>query len=476
MALGKLFYEDEQGKLQPLAQLDPAFIARVKSILGSSGGGDQGPPPDPNPDPDDTLPEPSGIIVSPGDNLQEAVNDAKNGENLNLRGGVYQDQRIYLTKPLNIQGYKGQQWTLDGRRRLDVRLTVNSAGVLVGRFPKTGLPFIWCGRHPGTPAGHADLMRPEIVTYGDDPLLWKQSVGSLTPGTFHIAGGTAAESTIYIRPKSNAPDLANFYYSPHHYLISGDDNVVGVRIADGILQYASTTCHTGMLECRFDEMIAENMALYYANTIGVKLGDSQNKPVCGLVAKGVKSERHGQQGWWGAVCNSVLEDCTNSFNNWKGFAPNWEAGCKFERSSGSRWINWYCEGNLGPSFWFDIQNNRNFVDGVEIKDGLKVGAMFEHYFAENDIRNISVDGISKWRGQADGVVIQSNVKNNTFTGFDIKNVEKGLRYKKQEDNDRDKGSGFNEFEAWVFDQIEQQKVYIEGNESVFPDVWKFPRI
>ncbi len=78
------------------------------------------------------------VNVKPGPNaLQNAIDDAKKGDTLNVKAGIYKED-VRVTKPLDIIGKKGDRPTINGGCDSDIVIDVQSKGVTLENLKVKG--------------------------------------------------------------------------------------------------------------------------------------------------------------------------------------------------------------------------------------------------------------------------------------------------------------------------------------------------
>ena len=426
---------------------------------------------DPLPEPE---PTPSGIVLSPDDSIQTAIKDAKNGESISLRAGVYCQQLFFdaSRRGLLILPYPGDEGKvkIDGRVSLRVNWRLSSG---VHSADYSGYPNLWTrvDGHPQS-TGRNKTCRPELVTHEDEPLLPVAKHSDLRPGTFYVEGEAHSAKSIHVMLKPGQ-EIENLKIARYPWLIDGElkdvDGKIGaedIAFQDLIVQGCSNTTKIGMFNVAGPSWRLRRVQLTLSNTINLKVGSrfggNLRTQAQNLDMSEIRSIDAGQMHIWGSFANSTYQNFEHIRGNWGGFMPNWEAVFKLENSRNFKVLHGKCFDDNGMSIWTDIGNRDGEIGFIKILNAMRQGMLIEHYAHKINCHDIEIDTVRKFGGIADGYGIQSNVTDCRFERISIKNVEKGIRYKKNENNSRDKGSGRNVIVEHTFENVSEREVYVEG--------------
>lgn len=437
--------------------------------------------------PDPIQPDPSGIVLSPGDSIQDAIDDAKHGENINLHAGRYNDQMYFAAhrRGLTLRPYPGDEGkvVIDGRVRVPVpHWMQGSDGVWSGTY--RGFPGLWTRHDKAAAARNYRRLancRPELVTIGDVPLKPVDKIEDLETnsaffaGSFFIEGQPAAADRIHVKlkPGYNIEDLeiARFPWLVDAELLNenGTDGAREIAFENLIFKGCSNTTKVGMFNMAGPDWRLNGVKLALSNTINLKLGTSFEGKMRiqgqNLMLFNVLSDLAGQSGIHGSAAHSQIQTFRMTRANWGGFDHRWEAVCKFSQSHHVKISDYEARDCNGVPLWWDIGNHDIEAWNVRLYNSLQRAVLIEHYAERITLRDYEIDGVRKFAGMADGVGIQSNVKHCKVLDGTIKDCEKGFRYKKLEGNDRDKGSGHNTILRHKFENV-TQKMYIEGTNEM----------
>ena len=406
------------------------------------------------------------LVLSPGDNLQEALANAPEGQRIVLRAGVYHGSCPMKTG-MTLEAYPGEPVTVSGL--VDLGDWKEAGGVFEhdmvafkGRFSK----------HPSrqvTSDFHENRMRPELVTHDGRPMKQVYGLGALEPGCYFVSGTPGNPQTLHVRLGAGQ-SINRVQLAAYPQLLFGSRPGTNRVTVKGItFAYASNTGKEGLIETTGEGWVLEDVVSAYANSVGVYARGANQR------FDRVTAQEAGQMGWLGKINESAFTRCQNLTPNWKGFDARWEAGCKFSNSNDNTFIDWYGAGDAarnaadlsGPLFWFDISNKRNTIRGMTLENAGKTALLVEHYAFENTFENVNIRGVQPYLSAAGtGLQIQSNVKNNTFRNFTISEcASAGVRYKKTE---RRGPSGENTFADFRFAGNDRDW-HIEGNPEALPD-------
>ncbi len=413
------------------------------------------------------------IVVSPEDDLQEAIRDAGN-QAIRLRGGVYRGA-FELISGTQLLAFPEEKPVLTAAVQVDAsRWEKNGQAYSLN----WGIPFY---QHPSKQVGqgeaglrHRAAMQPHMVIVDGAPLQTVYRTEDLMPGTMYLEGTADNPSRLWVRfMDDRPPEEFDVQIAEHqHILFSRDKKASGVVLEGLNLRFGANTAYQGLIT--FPEE-AENWQL---SEIDVQWSNTEGVHVMGHghQIRRLVTSNHGQNGLSCRQMNDcILEDIETSFNNWKGFDPKWDAGNKIRNSNRNVLRRLKAVGN---PIWWDIENQGNWMEDFEILNSICWGLMVEYHSGNNSFVNGLVKGTRKYNGDdatGSGLRIQSSITGCDFVNIRLEDNEGGaVYYKKAERRHGEMNySGLNSFE-----NISQSgngrggRWVIEGDVDYLPDRYK----
>ena len=379
----ELLQEDLDIQKGIVRDMSDALYAIGKEV--QSVGVDLGSEPD-EPDEDNDV-----IYVHPGENIQEAINRADDGDTIVLRSGVEHHGTMDLSgRIIKIEGEGEEPVVVNNMVKLEnlERVTApEEVGVIHYKYALPVALWHWVGNHPGD-AFNNRLMFPLLLTLGDDPLIYNpDGFHALGEGDFYHDGG----DNLYVRKPADKEDY-DLYVCPYPRIVWGDENSSCVLRNIKFIG-CSNTGKTGAISLPGRDWSTSNdVTMDLANTIGIECGQGGDRSSMRGILRdsaliNVVATRSGQMGWWGAPQNCVFESCGHSGSNWRGFDHWWEASHKFENMHGCVFNDWTADDCNGPGFW---------GDGVTTDDGIDPedkGGNTENILNRPVVRNCARAGI-----------------------------------------------------------------------------------
>jgi parallel beta-helix repeat protein len=277
----------------------------------------------------------TSIQLSPGQNIQSAVNAAPAGTTFELAAGVYRMQSIV---PRNGDVFIGQGTVvLNGSQVLS--FAPSTATTWVASAPVT-LPFFgYC--LSGSPLCGYDQ---DLFVDGALQVPVSSPTG-LTPGTWYF-DRVNQEAYIAVNPSGHTIELGMTEFA-----FSGIAN--GVVVENITVQEYANPAQTGAVGGYKDgtDWVVSQVTAQENHGTGISLGPGGQILNC-------TSTYNGQMGI--AIVegsNSKVIGNTISWNNYAGYDRNWEAGgSKFWATTGLLVQGNYVHDNNGPGLWTDFDN------------------------------------------------------------------------------------------------------------------------
>jgi hypothetical protein len=319
------------------------------------------------------------IFLSPGDNIQLAVDQNPPGTVFILNGGIYrlqsiqpQDGDIFAGQPGAI--LSGAQLLTDFGREGNLWVVLNQAQA---------------GQENGIcDAQHPRCVYPEDLYFDDTPLLHVPDISLVGPGTWFFdyvnqkiyfsddpAGHKVETSVARSAFSGGAANVTVEFLTIEKYAVPAQFGAIGDQYpgSNWLVQYNEVRWNHGA---------------------GITLGS-------GSQALNNYAHHNGQKGIGGDGQNILVQANEMSFNNWAGFDPTWEAGgAKFAQMVGLTVRGNSVHDNSGPGLWCDIDCiNVLFENNTIVNNTAGSGIQYEISYAatirNNVVRNNWL-GTSSW--------------------------------------------------------------------------------
>jgi hypothetical protein len=319
------------------------------------------------------------IFLSPGDNIQQAVDQNPPGTVFILSNGIYRLQSI---QPQDGDVFAGQPGA------------VLSGAQLLTDFGREG--NLWVAQNQ-TQAGqlngtcdpqHPRCLYPEDLFFDDTPLLHVSDISLVAPGAWFFdyvnqkvyfaddpAGHKVETSVARTAFWGSASNVVVQFLTVEKYAIPAPFGAIGD-------QYPGPNWLVAYNEVRWN------------HGAGISLGS-------GSQALNNYVHHNGQKGIGADGQNILVQANDLSFNNWAGFDPIWEAGgAKFAQMVGLTVRGNSVHDNAGPGLWCDLDCiNVLFENNTIVNNTAGGGIQYEISYAAT-IRNnvVSNNGIgtSPW--------------------------------------------------------------------------------
>jgi hypothetical protein len=317
------------------------------------------------------IPSAQSITLSPGSNIQSAVNDAPEGTTFFLLQGVY---RMQIVAPKNGDAFIGQGAVdLDGAEVLSFSADPAGSGMWVA-----SAPVITSGDFPcQTSSPLCDEIQDLFI---DNVLQQPASTPSgLTAGSWYF---DQSKGQVYLpaNPTGHVVEIGAESYAFYGAATS-------VRISNLTVEKYATHAQQGAIGNGRENSgwTVDGVEVRWNHGAGVELGDNGRLSHSFI-------HHNGQLGMalGGINCQALSNE--DSWNNYAGFSNTWEAGgSKFWTTTNLLVQGNYVHDNNGPGLWTDFEN---------------VGTVY----TENIVINNLLEGIKH------EVSYSSTISNNTVMG------------------------------------------------------------
>lgn len=354
----------------------------------------------------------AGTVSAPLKTVAKAIEKAKAGSTIVLRGGSYHESiMIPPSKPLTLQNYPREAAWFDGSTKVGSISTSGAVWKADGWTAKFDSgPTYTKGGTDSTAAGW-QFVNPAYPMAAHPDQLWiggaeQTQVGSLSQvkaGTFYA---DYAANRLYFGTNPSGKTVEASDIAQAMSLRAPGTVIRGI----GVRRYADSVYMQGVITSYFAQQALENVEVRDSATAGVGFYASSSKltkvSIIGSGQMGFQAEKAD-----GLVIDNVLLKNNNDQN----FNPAPAAGAvKITTTRGVRFTNSEVVGTRGNSFWADHSVYDMTITGNNIHDNGRYGIVLEisstATVADNVISN------NAW----DGIVVQDtdkvNIWNNTVVG------------------------------------------------------------
>ncbi len=278
-------------------------------------------------------------------------------------------------------------------------------------------------KHPAA-AKPQDQWRPEMLIANDSVYLAVYNLNQVGPGNFYVQGPSTNPTRMYggfdsdpnmMKIELAVRDTVFVPPSPRNYIL-----IENLTFTHG----ANSLGKTGCLEVNGMGWIVRDVDVEWCNTTGVKFYGA------GHDFSRVTANSNGVVGWNAEGASGVyIRDSEGSWNNWKGFLPNWHAGgAKITHgTSYVTWDNFLARGNNGPGIWYDIPwGQRNKIINSFLFDNQVAGIFLEHGTIYTLVQNNVIQGTRKYLNSGSGVRLQAAADNAIISNTVYGNAGHGI--------------------------------------------------
>jgi parallel beta-helix repeat protein len=321
----------------------------------------------------------SEVLLSPGDNIQRAVDRHPAGTTFVLNAGIYRLQSI---KPKDGDTFIGKPGALlSGAELLTKFSRMGDLYVAANQMQEGQLNGSCDGEHP-------ECAHPEDLFIDSRPLKHVGSWDQVKAGTWFFDYVT---HKIYF-----ADDPAGHTVETSVTRSAFTGPAAGVTIRGMIIEKYAIPGQFGAIGDQFPgpNWMVEDNEVRWNHGGGINLGS-------GSSAIHNHVHHNGQKGMTGDGRNILVQDNEISFNNWAGYAPGWEAGgAKFAQMVSLTLRGNSVHDNAGPGLWCDVDCidvliENNTVENNTAGPGIQYEISYSAKIRNNTVRNNYV-GDSGW--------------------------------------------------------------------------------
>ena len=372
------------------------------------------------------------VTVSPGNDVQGAINSNPPGTQFNFNPGVYHNLSLVPKDYDQFISSTPKGATLSG-------------ATVVNNFTFHKLANLWVGNIKITPttsigqcdSQHAGCLHPEDLFF-DGVLYRRVNYQSLVvAGTWYL---NYTSGNVYL---ADNPTGHTIEISTTHFAI-GAGNITSVVINGFIIEKYASPTDNGAIEGKdyfgataiptFNWLV-ENNEIRYNHGAGIWAGDQ-------MTISGNFTHHNGEYGIAGTGNNVSVTNNEISFNNQVGYLYAWGGGTKFAQVVGLTVTHNNSHDNNGVGIWTDVENSGVVIAFNTTSNNKVAGILHEiSYDAQIHDNTITNDGIdprgpsSPWYGAGIMIANSSNVNvyNNTLT-----NCQNGIM-----EQNKNRGNGSN---------------------------------
>ncbi|MFB3922523.1 MAG: right-handed parallel beta-helix repeat-containing protein [Terriglobia bacterium] len=370
-----------------------------------------------------TTTTPSGIQLSPGADIQAAVNANPTGTAFVLAPGVYRLQSV-VPKSGNV--FSGQAGAiLDGAVLITnwQQGTNNWVAQVSGITQETSYRGVCDSTHPV-------CMYPEDLFFDAQPLTRVAGLSQVATGTWYLDYGT---SRVYVgtNPSGHVTEM-----SALRSAFRGAAG--GVTIRNLIIEKYASIAGYGAINAISDAggpssgWIVDGNEIRFNHGMGLRISNAMK------VTNNI-FHHNGQMGLGGSGSGTLIENNEIYTNNTAGYKYGWEAGgTKFTFSTNLTIRGNYSHDNNGPGLWTDINNDYVLYENNRTTRNVMAGIIHEISFhatiRNNQIENdgFASGGPSIWYGSgisisnSSDVEVYGNTVTNSMTGIGGIQTDRGL--------------------------------------------------
>jgi hypothetical protein len=381
----------------------------------------------------------TGIPLSPGQDIQAAVNAAPSGSSFLLKAGVHRMQTI---RPKDGDVFSGEPGAiLSGAR-------------LLTSFTKSGNYWVASGQtqqgtvHGECQAAYPRCSYPEQLFIDDQVQLHVSSLAAVTAGKWFFDYGA---DQIYIGSDPTSRKVETSVTTDAFEATANNVTITGLTIE----KYANLAQFGAIQPDGRSGWIVTNNEVRWNHGLGIRVAT-------GARVSNNKVHHNGQMGIGGGGSDVLVEGNEINANNAVGFDYGWEGGgTKFAGTSRLTLRNNFVHHNNGPGLWLDIDNINFLIEGNRTEDNYAtIAAAAPGIFIEisyggvirNNLARRNGTGFSTWLWGAGILVAASGGTGLEITGNTVEDNLHGIALIQQ-----NRGSGaygpYIVQNVWVHDNI-----------------------
>ncbi len=339
-------------------------------------------------------PAPAVVTLSPGDNIQAAVDSAPAGTTFTLLAGLYRMQSV---QPKNGDIFNGQGTViLNGSTILSFQADHSGSGLWIANATATTSATGSCE------TGYPLCGYPQDLFIDNRLQVPASTSQNLAPGTWYFDRGN---NMVYL-PSNPVGHLVELGMQSFAFFGSA----TGVQLSYLIVEKYATPAQFGAIggDSSGTGWIVNYVESRWNHGRGISLG-SGSQILNSFI------HHNGQLGITLYGTNSQAKNNEISWNNYANYDPGWEAGgSKFWSTTNLTVDSNYVHDNNGPGLWTDFNNVGTIYDGNTVVNNNGMGILHEISY-NAIIRNNTVMGNGNsqtawlWNGQI-AVQNSSNVE------------------------------------------------------------------
>jgi len=407
------------------------------------------------------------IELSPGADLQSAVNSHGTGTTFYLHNGTYRMQSVALKTGDKFVGETTSGTILNGSRLL-TGWTASGSNWFVGGQTQQG------DNVPGSLnclSDHPRCSYPEDLFVDNEPLFHVANLSDLGPGKWYFDYGA---DRIYMRDNPSGHTVETSVTTYAFY--GAVDDIV---IQDMTIEKYATPAQNGVVLCAAGPTRSPQGHRWTVQDNVVRLNHggaifaSDNMQILRN-----KVFKNGQIGLNGDGDHVLAQDNEISFNNWAGYEPGWEAGgTKYVGTTNIILRSNYSHDNNGPGLWLDYQNSSFLIEGnhtsnnqlAGIDQEIGGGGIIRNNLVESEGSNPTAPSTALWYSAGIIVSASPNVEVYGNTVSNSINAIGGIQ--------ADRGAGFYLQNLYVHDNTITENGNVAGgilnstSNPVFSSAW-----
>jgi parallel beta-helix repeat protein len=299
------------------------------------------------------------VTLSPGANIQNAINSNPAGTSFLLNPGVY---RTTLTMSKNGDSFIGQPGaTMDGAGVLTGWTQASINGVLYWtKYAGTPVPAFACGVPDGCcVSGHSACIYPQNLYVDNVEYQHVTSLANVVAGTSWYYDHSGADGGILNNIYMAAGDMPNSHtveLGKAPYAFAGSAS--NITIKNLIIEKYAAPLNSGAVNVLGRNWLIQNneVRLNHGEGIIAKSGGDN------IHVLGNNVHHNGQMGIGGPGNSGLWDSNTIAFNNTDYVNPGFEAGGSKFNGNNVMISNNVAHDNYGPGLWTDVNATYNTYD------------------------------------------------------------------------------------------------------------------
>lgn len=373
---------------------------------------------------------PGGAVeLSPGDDVQAAVNSHGNGTTFYLHNGTYRLQSVNVKDGDTFTGETTTGAVMSGARVL-TGWTASGSNWFVGGQTQQGdnVPGSCCCK-----GDHPRCSYPEDLFMDNAPLFHVANLGDLGPGKWYFDYGA---DRIYMRDNPSGHTMETSVSSFAFY--GQADNVTIQNLT--VEKYANPAQNGAILCAQIENRAPQGHNwVVKDNIVRLNHGSAVFASDRMQILRN-KIFKNGQMGLSGDGDAVLVQDNEISFNNFAGYDPGWEAGgTKFVGSTNIVMRGNYSHDNIGSGLWLDFNNSSFLIENNHTQNNMLYGitqeigqnGIIRNNLVENEGSNPGAPSNAMWYSggivvsASPGVEVYGNTVKNSVNGIGAIQADRG---------------------------------------------------